>query len=221
MKLRERLGIGPRRQAQLSRVMQLSLVGFLFVGLYESDVGIIVNSAMGLVITALPAVLERDYEIPMDAVLTLWITAAVFLHAFGTLGLPWMEQSLYQQLWWWDHLTHALSASVVAGAGYAVLRAIEDHTESVSLPPRFRFVFVVVLVMAFGVLWEVAEFALAQVTTAIGAEPVLTQYGVSDTMLDMVFDSVGAMLVAIFGTTRLAEVADAIRESLIVDREGA
>jgi hypothetical protein len=201
--------------------MQLSLIGFLFVGLYETDVGIIVNSGMGVAITALPALLERDYEIPMDAGLTLWITAAVFLHAFGTLGLPWMEQSLYQQIWWWDHLTHALSASVVAGAGYAVLRAIEDHTESVSLPPRFRFVFVVVLVLAFGVLWEVAEFALAQVTTAIGAEPVLTQYGVSDTMLDMVFDSVGAMLVAIFGTTRLAGVADAIRASVTGDGEGA
>ena len=215
MKLRTRLGIGARRQAQLSRLMQLSLVGFLFVGLYEIDVGIIVNSAFGLSITALPAVLERDYEIPMDAGLTLWITAAVFLHAFGAIGLPGMETSVYQQVWWWDHLTHVISASVVAGGGYATVRALEDHSETITLPRRFRFVFIVVLVLAFGVLWEVAEFVIAEVSFAVGAEPVLTQYGVGDTMLDLVFDSVGAVLVAVFGTARLSGVAEAIRRSLL------
>jgi hypothetical protein len=32
-------------------------------------------------------VLERDYGVPLDAGLTLWITAAVFLHAFGRIGI--------------------------------------------------------------------------------------------------------------------------------------
>jgi hypothetical protein len=30
--------------------------------------------------------LERDYAIPMDPALVLWLTTAVFLHALGTLG---------------------------------------------------------------------------------------------------------------------------------------
>jgi len=222
MKVRDRIGVGKRRQAQISRLMQFSLVGFLFVGLYEIDVGIIVNTGLGLAITNLPAVLERDYEIPMDAGLTLWITAAVFLHAFGTIGLPWMDTSFYQQVWWWDHLTHALSASIVAGAGYATVRALEDHTENISLPPLFKFTVIVVLVLAFGVFWEVAEFVIAEVSRAVGAEPVLTQYGVGDTMLDLIFDSVGAMLVAIFGTARLSAVSEAIRGLLArTERDGA
>lgn len=222
MKIRDRIGVGKRRQAQISRLMQFSLVGFLFVGLYEIDVGIIVNTGLGLAITNLPAVLERDYEIPMDAGLTLWITAAVFLHAFGTIGLPWMDTSFYQQVWWWDHLTHALSASIVAGAGYATVRALEDHTENISLPPLFKFTVIVVLVLAFGVFWEVAEFVIAEVSRAVGAEPVLTQYGVGDTMLDLIFDSVGAMLVAIFGTARLSAVSEAIRGLLArTERDGA
>lgn len=215
MKLRARLGISPRRQAQISRLMQLSLFGFLFVGLYEIDVGIIVNSGLGLAITAIPALLERDYEIPMDAGLTLWITAAVFLHALGAIGLPGMERSFYQQVWWWDHMTHVISASVVAGGGYATVRALEEHSGSISLPRRFRFVLIVVIVLAFGVVWEVAEFAIAEVSFVLDAEPVLTQYGVGDTMLDLVFDAVGAVLVAVFGTARLSGVAEAIRNSVL------
>ncbi|APE95006.1 hypothetical protein RH831_00305 [Halodesulfurarchaeum sp. HSR-GB] len=203
MKIRERLGIDRKRQAQISRLMQLSLVGFLFVGLYEIDVGIIVNSTLGLVITTLPAIISRDYQLPMDPALTLWITAAVFLHTLGAVGLPGMEQNVYQSVWWWDHLTHMVSASLVAGAGYATVRALQGHVENVEFPRRFEFALIVVLVIAFGVLWEVAEFVIAELSLWLGAEPVLTQYGVGDTMLDLIFDVVGAVLVGILGSTRV------------------
>ena len=210
MKLRERLGVSPRRQAQLSRLMQLSLVGFLFVGVYETDVGILVNASLGLAITELPALIERDLQIPLDAGLTLWITAAVFLHTLGAVGLPGMETNVYQQIFWWDHLTHALSASIVAGAGYATVRAIQDRVEDVEFPPRIEFILIVVLVIAFGVLWEVAEFAIAELSLALGAEPVLTQYGVGDTMLDLLFDAVGAVIVGVAGTARFDVLAAAL-----------
>lgn len=214
MKIRARLGIGPRRQDQLSRVLQLSLVGFLFVGLYELDLGIVVNAGVGLAITFLPAVLQRDYQIPMDAGLTLWVTTAVFLHAFGTVGLPGMEASFYQSVWWWDHLTHALSASLVGGAGYATARALDEHVEDIYLPPAFAFAFILTIVLAFGVGWEVLEFAINRIAALIGAPPALTQYGVRDTMLDLVFDSAGAIIVAVWGTAHLVDVSEAIRQRL-------
>ena len=97
--------------------MQVALVGLFFVGVYDLDAGVAVNAGIGLLVTYLPAVLERDYDVPMDAGLTLWITGAVFLHALGTVGLPGMEESFYRSVWWWDHLTHALSASIVAAVG--------------------------------------------------------------------------------------------------------
>ncbi|MFB6267461.1 MAG: hypothetical protein ABEI31_07360 [Halodesulfurarchaeum sp.] len=214
MRVREWLGISPRRQAQISRVLTLSLVGFLFVGLYEMDVGVTVNAALGLAVTQLPAVLERDYEIPMDAGLTLWITAAVFLHAFGTVGLPWMEASFYRSVWWWDHLTHAVSSSIVGGAGYATARALDEHIDDLYFPPAFAFALILLLVLAFGVLWEVAEFAVTEVSSFVGAPPALTQYGVGDTMLDLVFDAVGAVIVATWGTAHLTGVVAALQAKL-------
>jgi len=215
MRLRDRLGISKRRQRQATRAMQLSLVGFVFVGFYETNPGIVVNSALGLLITYVPALLERDYDIPMDAGLTLWITSAVFLHALGTVGLPGSETTFYGPggIPWWDHLTHALSSSLVAAAGYATVRALDEHHDDIVLPPKFVFVFLLSFVMAFGVFWEVIEFAVMHLDAVFGGS-VLTIYGIGDTILDLVFNTIGGVLVAIWGTAYLTDVSSAVRERI-------
>ncbi|WP_458205450.1 hypothetical protein [Haladaptatus sp. NG-SE-30] len=210
MKIREHLGISNRRQRQLTRAMELSLVGIFFVGLDRGNLGIMVNSAIAFAITHVPAVLERDYQIPMDAGLTLWITTAVFLHAVGTLG-PYQNDAWF---WWWDHVTHALSASLVAAVGYATVRAIDAHYDDVYLPPRFMFVFILMFVVAFGVVWEVIEFALSGLAGILGGRAVLTQYGLEDTMPDLLFDTVGGFITAIWGTAYLSDVVGAVTEHL-------
>jgi hypothetical protein len=221
MRVRDYLGIPERRQQQAARAMQLSLVGFFFVGLYRENPGIVVNSGLGFLITYLPAVLEQDYDIPMDAGLTLWITVAVFLHALGTVGLPGSDGSFYGPggLAWWDHLTHVLSSSLVAAAGYATVRAIDEHNDDIYLPPKFMFVFLLLFVMAFGVLWELIEFAVAIVGSMAGGK-ILTIYGADDTMLDLVFNTIGGVIVAIWGTAYLSDVTRAIRSRFDGDAAG-
>ena len=215
MRLRERLGVTPARQRRATYAMQVMLVGLVFVGLGRGNVGIVVNATLALAVTYLPALVERDYHIPMDAGLTLWITLAVFLHAVGTVGIPgWSEASFYVGLSWWDHLTHTLSSSVVAAAGYATARALDEHSEAIYLPERFMFVFVLLFVVAFGVFWEVIEFAVAGVAALAGTESVLTQYGLSDTMLDLLFDTLGGVIVAVWGTAHLGDVASALSAHL-------
>jgi hypothetical protein len=216
VRLRDYAGISQRRQRQVTRILEVSLIGLLFIGLDRGNTGIIVNTAVALAVTQLPPVLKRDYDITMDPALTLWITAAVFLHALGTVGLPGSSASFYQTVWWWDHLTHALSSSVVAGVGYATTRAIDEHSAAVHLPPRFTFVFVLMFVLAFGVAWEVLEFALSEFATLVGSGSVLTQYGLDDTMLDLVFDTVGAVVVATWGTAHLTDVVGSLTD--ILDR---
>ena len=220
MRLRDRLRVGQRRQKQAAWAMEIGLVGILSVGLYQGSTTVVVNAGVGLLVTQLPPVLERDYDIPMDPALTLWITSAVFLHAFGVLGLPGSETNLYGSVPWWDHLTHALSASVVAGVGYATARAFDAHTEDIVLPPRFTFVFILLFVLAFGVFWEVIEFGLGEAARAAGNRALLTQYGLDDTMLDLVFDTIGAVIVAVWGTVHLTDVAGYIEQQLDARKPG-
>lgn len=213
MRLRDRLGISDRRQKQLTWALQVVMVGVLLVGIWQREIPIIVNAGVALLIAQLVPALERDYGVPLDAGLTLWITAAVFLHAFGTIGIPGGD-SFYRTIWWWDHMTHALSSSVVAAAGYATVRAVDEHSDAVSLPPKFVFVFVLLFVLAFGVLWEVLEFFIGLAAGALGTDAVLTQYGLTDSLMDLVFNTLGAVVVALWGTAHLQDVAGYIETRL-------
>lgn len=214
MNLRDRLGISPHRQRQLTWFMQICLIGMLFVGIYEGNTGIIVNAALALAVTQLPSLLERDFGIPMDSGLVLWITASVFLHVFGNVGLPGATSTPYQSFWWWDHLTHALSASIVAAVGYAGARAIDEHRADIYFPPRFMFVFILLFVLAAGVFWEVIEFAVSRIASVIGTEAALTQYGFEDTMLDLIFNTIGAVIAATWGTAYLTDIVSVLTERL-------
>lgn len=199
--------ISPGQERLLVGAMQTALVGFLFVGLWTLNVGVLVNTLFALGVTFLPGVFEHDYSVPLDAGLVLWITGAVFLHAWGTVGLPGVG-SFYANVPWWDHLTHTLSATLVAAVGYSVARALDEHTESIYLPDRFMFVFILLFVVAAGVFWEVVEFLIGLAATAIGADAVLTQYGLRDSMLDLLFNTMGGVVVALWGSSQLSSVVD-------------
>jgi uncharacterized membrane protein YjjP (DUF1212 family) len=214
MNVRDRFGLGERRQRQLTRAMEVALVGMLGIGFVSTDTGVIVNAAIALAVARLPGILERDFGIPMDAGLTLWITSAVFLHVIGSVGIPGTSFTPYQSLWWYDHLTHGLSASVVAAAGYATVRALDVHSSTLYFPPEFTVVFIFLFVLAFGVLWEVIEFTIGSLSAVLGIGSVLTQYGLEDTMLDLIFDTAGAAIVAIWGGARLSGVVRALATRL-------
>ncbi|PSP76002.1 hypothetical protein BRC86_02525 [Halobacteriales archaeon QS_3_64_16] len=94
-------------------------------------------------------------------------------------------------------------------------RAIDEHRTDIYLPPKFTFVFMLLFVLGFGVFWEVLEFAVGGLGTALGAT-VLTQYGLEDTMLDLVFDLIGAVIVATWGGARLSGVVEALAARLDV-----
>lgn len=203
MKLRDLLGLSRKTQVRASRGMQAVLSFIVLVGVVERSPGTVVNAGVALLVTFLPAFLERDYEIPLDAGLTLWITLAVFLHAVGSLG-P------YRSVWWWDHVTHTLSTTVVGGVGYTTVRAFDLHSPEIHIPEKLIFVFILLFVLAFGVYWEVMEYALGVLTEAFGTGKLLTQYGLNDTMMDLVFDALGGVIVAVWGTIYLTEVVDAV-----------
>ncbi|ELZ23448.1 hypothetical protein C475_14283 [Halosimplex carlsbadense 2-9-1] len=211
MRIRDRLGITARRQRQLTWLMELVMFGIFLLGVWKVNVKIIANAGVALLIAQLVPALERDYGVPLDAGLTLWITSAVFLHAFGTIGIPGGE-SFYQSVWWWDHMTHALSSSVIAGVGYATVRALDEHSDQISLPPRFVFVFILLFVLAYGVFWEILEFTIGQVAALLGTDSVLTQYGLEDSLWDLIYNTLGAVVVATWGTAHLNGISKYIEE---------
>ncbi len=199
---------GVRNQRRLTRLMQSILVGVVAFGLIYNQPKAITNGSVALAITFLPAVLERNYRLPLNPWLGLWITLAVFLHTMGSAGL-------YARIGWWDHLTHAMSASLVAGVGYTVARAIDLHSDDIHIPRRFAFVYILIVVLFFGVIWELFEFGLDIAADLTGITMPLAQHGLDDTVRDLMFNSLGAIAVATFGQAHLMGVAESVRATLL------
>ena len=201
-----------RNQQRLTRVMQLLLAGIVAYGLLAQEPKAVINGAIALAITFVPAIFERDYQITLDPWLGLWITTAVFLHTLGSAGL-------YGQISWLDHLTHATSASLVAGVGYTVVRAIDIHHEEIHIPRQFAFVYIIVVVLFFGVIWELFEFGLDLTAEATGITMPLSQHGLDDTVRDLMFNTAGAILVGLFGQAHLSGVAERVRGQVLMTEE--
>lgn len=192
-------------QRLLTRGIQTVLLSLVVFGIVAGQPKAISNGSIALAITFIPAILERNYSFPLDPWLGLWITVAVFLHTMGSAGL-------YGRLGWWDNLTHAMSATVVAGVGYTVARAIDLHSDDIFVPRRFFSVYVFVVVLSFGVLWELFEFALDLIALSTGVTMPLAQHGLDDTVTDLMYNSLGAVIVAVFGQAHLSEVAETLRD---------
>ena len=194
-------------QGRLTRGMQVALAALVVYGVVAGQPKAIINGSVTLGITFIPAVLERNYDLPLDPWLGLWITTAVFLHTLGSAGL-------YTRIFFWDNITHAVSASLIAAVGYTTARAVDLHSDEIHVPRRFVFVYIFVIVLSFGVVWELFEFGLDVVAEATGVAMPLAQHGLDDTVRDTMFNSVGALLVAVFGQAHLTGVAQLVQERL-------
>lgn len=206
--LSDRLSVSKSNQQLVVRLLQFGLVAMGVFGLFIPDIGLTLTSIFALTITLLPSLLEGRYDVPMGVGLTLWITIGVFLHTLGT-------GYFYGRSFWFHNLAHATSGSLIAAIGYATFRAVDEHSSAVRFPPRFMFLLIVLFVVSVGVFWEILEFLTDQwLVTESGEGLVFVQYGLADTMSDLLFDVIGAVAVAVWGTASLTGVAAGLREQL-------
>ena len=189
-----------------SRAMQAGMVGLALSAPFTGDYTYVPAAVAALVISVLPVLIRRDLKLVLPVELNFWIVLALFVHIVGSFS------GFYDNLPGWDHLTHAMSASLVAALGFVVVVAIDKYAESILLPPAFLGLFIVMFTMAIGVIWELMEFVVDEATGS------LLQYSLSDTMLDLTFDTVGGLLVAAAGSYYLTHTSiDHFVDSLNVE----
>lgn len=205
--LEERLPVSASVQRGLVWAMRLALLGILAYGALAPRSELITNALAMLAVTFVPTLLRYRYDVPFDAGLVLWVTTVVFLHALGSAYF-------YEHTFWWHNLTHPLSATLVGAVGYAFIRTLDEHRDDVHLPPGLVPLFVVVFVAAFGVVWEIGEFGFDALAAAFDLTMPLTQHGLDDTMTDLVFNTIGAAIVAAWGLPYLDPVTDAVTDWL-------
>ncbi|GAA5063838.1 hypothetical protein GCM10025751_52610 [Haladaptatus pallidirubidus] len=164
------------------RSIKGAIIAVFIAGVRRWNPGAIVNAVIGFAAAYLPDIIERQYDIKFQPWQRVYTGIAMLMHAVGMLG-P------YDDTWWWDHITHTLSASLLGGAVHvAAQRCGRDPQRSV-----------LTAIVGGGVLWEVMEYAIHGLTDRLDLEPVLIPYSARDTIVDLFFNLLGALLVLLFG----------------------
>ena len=197
----------------LTVLFQGGIVVVFLLALRQSNGAAVVNALVALAASLLPATVEvlarllGGVEITFGAGLSLWLAVAGCLHAYGMLG-P------YDSVQWWDHVTHTVSAALVAALAYAGLLVAARHGGpllGVGAP-----VLAVGVTLLAGVFWELLELAARRVGERFGVDPVLVHYGWRDTALDLGFDAVGALLVVALDVRLFVPLAEQVPGTTVV-----
>ncbi|WP_096390713.1 hypothetical protein [Halopenitus persicus] len=175
-------------------LLQSAIFGLFIVAVRRRNVAAAINAMAAFVLALLPVVVEivlpviLTRSVLFGSVLPVWLAAAGFLHSLGMLGL-------YESIWWWDHLTHTVSAALVAALLYAGVIVTLPDIAGIGNSSGLVVTVTVVSTFAIGVFWELIELVAREVGERFDIEPVLIHYGWRDTAVDLGFDVVGALLV--------------------------
>ncbi|CQH56567.1 uncharacterized protein HHUB_2399 [Halobacterium hubeiense] len=160
----------------------------LALAVHRGNVAAAVNAVVSLAVAGVAVAAAAGFEFAGSGFvapeLAFWTAVAGLLHSIGMLG-P------YDSVWWWDHLTHALSASLLTALAYAGLLVVAGESTSQTVVAVAAVGYTVLA----GVCWELGELVARAVGERYDVEPVLVYYGWKDTAYDLVFDVVGALLV--------------------------
>lgn len=190
-------------------LLQGAIVGTLLIGLRRENVSAVVNAAVAFVTTLVPVLVETVLGsavaggLVVGPALPLWIATAGLLHSIGMLGL-------YESTSWWDHLTHAVSAALVAALVYAGIIVTVRHSPGGDIARGVIVVITLVFTGAVGTFWEVIELVARDVGDRYGIEPILVHYGWRDTVFDLGFDFLGALVVLLLDFQLFVPVLDQI-----------
>ena len=117
--------------------------------------------------------------------LIIMIEASIFVHAYGVLLMR------YDDIVWYDTITHTISTITIALLVFYSLMAVEKFDKETHFTPRWIPLFVALIVMTFSIYWEVLELVVDTLTG------INMQYSPWDTIRDMVCNSAAALIVTV------------------------
>ncbi|MGJ7919728.1 hypothetical protein [Neobacillus sp. LXY-4] len=98
---------------------------------------------------------------------------------------------------WWDTFLHLISGSILGFAGIALYERLVHREADKEISPWFIFLYVLSFAVLGGVIWEIYEFSSDEFFNM-----TLQGGGNRDTMLDLIADTAGGLLIAVWAGVR-------------------
>ena len=166
----------------------------------------LLQSILGIFAMLLPGWLYRKWGVEIPSF--MMVLYAVFLYCSIYLG---EVRGFYFLIPYWDTILHTFSGIALGALGFSVLTFL-NKTDRVplQLSPAFVAVFTFCFAIAVDVAWEIYEFLAdgllrmnMQKHLSASGQPLLGRAALSDTMTDLIVDSVGAAFISIIGYVSL------------------
>lgn len=176
--------------------LQLIMIVALAAALYERNwLNALVILAI-LALFALPALLGQRFRVYIPPEFEL--LAIVFVFASLFLG---EVRGYYARFWWWDIALHTSSGLLLGILGFLLVYVLNANDRiDLHMRPRFVALFAFAFAVAIGALWEIFEFAMDQIFGTNMQKPMFGDpSGLTDTMWDLIVDTLGALAISLFG----------------------
>jgi uncharacterized membrane protein YjdF len=152
-----------------------------------------------MVLTVAPVIFRIPVEIPSE----IQVVAVIFVFATLFLG---EVRDYYERFWWWDAALHTTSGLLLGLFGFLFVYMLnEDRHVDLHMRPAFVALFAFFFAVALGAVWEIFEFAMdhflgTNMQPATAGDPS----GLTDTIQDLIVDTLGAAIVSLAGWRYLA-----------------
>ena len=158
--------------------------------------------ALGLAAMLLPGILKRSFRLDIPSFML--IVYAIFLYCAIYLG---EVQNFYHTVPHWDKMLHVCSGAALGALGFSLVSLLNRSASiRLSLSPLFVALFAFFFAVSLGVIWELYEFATdsllhtnMQKFLLQNGEALIGQAALMDTMLDLLVDVAGALVVSVIG----------------------
>jgi hypothetical protein len=149
-----------------------------------------------MALTVAPLVFRE--RLPVRVPYAFQVMVVIFVFAALFLG---EVRGYYERFWWWDSLLHLSSGLLLGQFGFLLIYILnEDARVHLSMKPGFMALFAFGFALSLGALWEVYEFGMDRIVGTRMQKPMLGDpSGLTDSMVDLILDALGALAVSLYG----------------------
>lgn len=173
----------------LAYVLFMAALSFYYYSNGASFKGVVAIG--GVVCGAIPLLLALFTKLQFN--LSIVISYLIFLIGSQYLG----SLRGWYGLGWWDTFMHLISGAILAFSGIALYERLIHRNAGDEISPWFVFLFTLSFAAFGGVLWEIYEFSSDQLFGM-----TLQGGGNKDTMTDLIADTIGGLVIAIWAGIR-------------------
>lgn len=157
---------------------------------------------LGVLAFFLPNIISKKTKIVIPS--NMYIVYVLFLYGAVFLG---EVRNYYYRVPHWDTILHTCSGAMLGALGFSFVNILNKHEKvHVELSPLFVALFAFGFAISLGVMWEIYEFTfdgvlglnMQKFALEDGTE-LIGRAAVTDTMEDLIVDSLGAFTMATIG----------------------